>query len=73
MIRVKTVLKALGSDKLALYDGGDYFYFTYDDPARNIFETHSVYGVCRLNDMSLDQWISEGKTLLTKIETEYAA
>uniref|UniRef100_A0AB39CEA1 Uncharacterized protein n=1 Tax=Pseudomonas phage HRDY3 TaxID=3236930 RepID=A0AB39CEA1_9VIRU len=66
-MRIATIIKALGSDKLALYKGSGYFYFTYDDPARNIYETHSVDAVCRLTDLSLDQWISEGKTLLTKI------
>jgi len=69
-MRTTTIIKALGSDKLTLYKGSGYFYFTYDDPANNVYETHSVDAVCRLTDLTLDQWISEGKTLLNKIQEQ---
>ena len=67
----KRILKMIGCDKLSLeYASGDYYwYFIYDDPANEIFETQSVY-VMRLNSMSLERWVEDGKSFVKKIESE---
>lgn len=50
-----------------LYKGKGYWYFVYDDPNADIYEQHTVC-VYRLNDLTLDQWIKEGKDFVKEIE-----
>lgn len=68
----KAILKAVGSAKLSLYyvTGHGYWVFAYDDIAgRNVYDTESVY-VPRLNSMSFDRWVEQGKDFLNKMENE---
>lgn len=44
-----------------------YWYFVYSDEANDLYETESVY-VPRLNDMSLDRWVSDGEAFVAKVE-----
>lgn len=46
--------------------GGEYFYFVFDDGVR--YDTHSVM-VPRLNDLTLAQWIDEGKEFARWVTT----
>jgi hypothetical protein len=68
---VKHILREIDCQHLALHKGEGYWYFEYDDPANNIFETLSVY-VARLSDLSLDGWISDGCSLVAKVEAQRA-
>lgn len=43
---------------LRLESGDGYWYFIYDDPSNNVFETYSVY-TQRLNHLSRGAWESE--------------
>jgi hypothetical protein len=70
MITVKAILRAIGNDKLELFRGNGYYYFTYDDLEVNkIWADESVY-VCRLNHLDLNRWIEIGKEFINKVETE---
>lgn len=66
---VAQVLKAVGCDKLDLVRGGGYLYFVYDDKARNVWETESVY-VCYLNQLSVEQWVDMGKAFVNRVTVE---
>ena len=63
----KQILAAIGEARLALYSnaGKGYWYFAFDDKARNIFETEMVY-VLRLSDMPLERWVEDGKDFCKK-------
>jgi hypothetical protein len=50
---VGQVLRHIKSHKLSLLKGNGYWYFVYDDPENNIFETESVYTMY-LSSMSVD-------------------
>lgn len=65
MLTARRILKEIGSPYLALYNGGDYWYFKFDDGT--FFETQSVM-VPRLRDLSLRQWVAEGREFLARIE-----
>lgn len=54
---INTKLAKLFSRKLELVKGEGYFYFVYDDPSANIYQTYSVM-VFSLNQLRQDQWIS---------------
>lgn len=59
---------------LTIYKGEGYFYIEYDcefPVSRQIFETHSVY-VCSLNQLTVEQWIEEAKTLCNRVAAIYA-
>lgn len=60
------VCKEIGNPKLTLNRGYGYWYFVYDDVAKNVFEDRSV-AVCYLRQMSLEQWIEEGKSFLADL------
>lgn len=45
--------------KAELVKGNGYFYFIGDDV--ELAEEQGVYGVYRLSDLSVDQWIQEAK------------
>ena len=63
-----SILKRLNSDCLNLYQGKgkDYWYFVYDDTDANIYHTYSVM-VKNLKDMTLEQWVDEGKYFINRI------
>jgi hypothetical protein len=63
----KQVIKAIGSDKLELVRGRGYWYFIYDDVAKGLYDTKSVY-VMHLRDMDFDQWVSDGREFVAKME-----
>lgn len=62
----KQVIKAIGSDKLSLYRGKDYWYWVYDDKTDR-YDSLMVY-VMRLGDLSLERWVEEGKAFVAKME-----
>lgn len=69
MFQVRSINKVFTEDKLPLelVKGEDYFYFQYDLPEQNIFETESVY-VAKLNQLTKDEWIRLGRVFVTEIE-----
>ena len=62
----RQVLKKIGCDKLDLFNGGGYYYFAYDDPENNIFETESVI-TSYLNQLTLEMWVEIGQDFVKKI------
>lgn len=70
MFQIRSVNKVFAEDKLPveLVKGEGYFYFQYDLPEQNVFETKSVY-VASLNQLTKDEWIREGRQF--SIETEH--
>lgn len=65
-IRIATVLNALGNPKnltLEKIHGHGYFLFVYDTGP--VYETQSVM-VNSLNQLPLEAWVTEGKSLLDK-------
>lgn len=69
MITVKQILKAIGCPHLNLYQGEGYWYFVYSNEAQggNPYEDKSI-PVLRLNHMSLDRWIEEGRELVQQAQ-----
>lgn len=67
-MNTKQIIKLIGCTKLSLSRCKDYWYFIYDDIPNGIFETESVYTV-NLKDLSLEEWISIGKSLSDKHST----
>lgn len=61
-ISTQRILNKIGCPFLSLYKGVGYWYFVYDAPEWNVFETKSVY-TSRLNDLTLDMWVADGKEL----------
>ena len=59
------IIKKIGNPHLSLHAGKGYFYFVYDKSDRE-FDERSVYTM-RLNDLSLDRWVEEGKELLNEV------
>lgn len=57
------IIRKIGCPCLSLFRGDGYWYFVYDDPAQNVYETHSVYTQF-LHDLTLDEWIKEGLSLV---------
>lgn len=62
------ILKKIGNPCLTLHKGAGYWYFMYDDTARKIYETRSVY-VMFLTQMSVEEWIEEGADFVRWVET----
>lgn len=58
----KRILEKVNCPFLTLYKGVGYWYFVYDDPKLNVFETKSVY-TPYLGDLTLDMWVADGKEL----------
>lgn len=58
-LTLKAVNKAIAARgiKAELVQGKDYLYFFGDDV--ELAESTSVWGVCRLNHLSLDRWMVE--------------
>lgn len=67
-INTRKILATIKCEHLALCKGDGYWYFIYDRPSLNIFETHSIYTV-RLNDLPLETWVEEGHSFAQSIET----
>jgi hypothetical protein len=67
MITTRRILKEIGCQHLRLYNGGGYWYFTYDDGHR--YRTHSVLTI-RLNDLPLTDWVAEGRDLVATVEAK---
>ena len=57
------IIKKIGNPHLKLYTGKDYFYFVFGGYN---YAQHSVM-VPYLKDLSLDQWVDEGKSFLQEI------
>lgn len=70
MTQIRSINKIFREDNLPveLVKGEGYFYFQYDLPEQNIFETESVY-VDKLNHLAKDEWIRQGRQFA--IETEH--
>jgi hypothetical protein len=64
---VGPILKHIGCVHLSLVKGEGYWYFIYDDVARGIYETESVYTM-RLNDMINHMWLEDGLRFVKKVE-----
>lgn len=66
-LTTKKILKAIGCAQLQLHRSPKgYFYFVYVDPFRETFEDRSVM-VFRLEDMSFESWVAEGKALVAEV------
>lgn len=65
MLRIKTIINAVGVTGLSLYRGDGYFYFVYDIGG-NSYRDHSVYTMY-LNDLPLETWVEEAKDFLVEI------
>lgn len=71
--QARTILKQIGDAGLVeLVNGNGYWYFVFDLPEQNAYETHSVY-TTRLTDLSLDAWVAEGKAFAAKCRADMAA
>lgn len=66
-VTTAAIMKAIGCDHLNLHKGDGYFYFSYDNQPKGLYETHSVV-VCALNHLSFEQWVAEGRELVAKME-----
>lgn len=63
------IIAKIGCPHLNLYRGDGYWYFVYDIPERNIYETTSVF--CKyLNSMALDLWVEDGKAFVAAVEKD---
>lgn len=69
MVAIKSIIKEINDPNLKLYRGEGYLYFVYDNPEKNVYETESVY-VNRLNELSLETWVSIGKEFVENISKE---
>jgi hypothetical protein len=67
MINRNQILRAIGCPFLSLNEGNGYWYFVYSNPNGNIYEDRSIY-VYRMNELSLDAWVEEGRGLIEKAE-----
>ena len=67
-LRVATIVNKINNPNIKLYQGEDYWYFVYDDGC--VYRERSAY-VCRLNDLSLEQWCDHADELLWLVETKY--
>lgn len=58
LVQVNKALRAASLD-CELVKGSGYFYF--QGPAVDMAQEQGVYGVYRLSDLSIEQWIQEAK------------
>lgn len=65
--RVGQVLAEIGNEHLTLVNGKGYWYFIYDDEAKGLYDTKSVYTM-RLSDLSVNDWAADGRELVAKME-----
>lgn len=66
MLTTKKILKTINCPHLSLHQGVDYLYFMYDDK-KDLFDTWAVM-VMKINDLTLEQWIEEGKEFIKRME-----
>lgn len=64
---VTNILRAAGYP-MELVNGGDYFYFVYEDG--EIWETRSEM-VFRFNHMTVDQWVEAGVDFGNEMKTKH--
>jgi len=69
MFQVRSVNRVFNEDKLPveLVKGEDYFYFQYNLPEQNVFETESVY-VANLGQLTKDEWVRLGRQFVNETE-----
>jgi len=71
MVTRKQILKQINCKHLDLFKGDGYWYFVYDGfgPGEVLpkYDTRSVYTMY-LNDMTLAQWVEEGRALVKDCE-----
>lgn len=63
------IIGAIGNPHLQLYRGEGYHYFVYNngkDGDEMVYDDYSIY-VYRLNHLSFDRWVDEGKDFLKKV------
>lgn len=67
MITLKAVNKELARLHISaeLVKGDGYFYFSGEDV--ELAQEQGVYGVFRLNDLSLEQWVEEARQRMQDI------
>lgn len=65
------ILKAVGNPFVSLYRGSGYWYFVYDDykSGGKHHLSKTVY-VTKLNDMTLEQWVTEAKMLIKEVDEQ---
>lgn len=68
MTDVRQILNAIKEPNLSFHKGEGYWYFVYDD-GEGVYETKSVYS-CRLNQLSFEMWIEEGKSFVNSIKAK---
>ncbi len=61
------ILKALNDDRISLEVGEDCFYFLFSESGYGYYMDRCVY-VSRLNHLSLEQWVEEGKAFIASID-----
>jgi hypothetical protein len=68
-MHLRTVNNVFSASKLPieLVKGKDYLYLIFDDGTR--YDTLSIM-VPRLNDLTLAQWVEEGKQFAAKMESK---
>lgn len=66
-ITAKQIIKRVSCPHLDLYKGEGYWYFVYSDVENNRYESQMVYCMY-LSQMSLESWISEGRTFVAQTE-----
>jgi len=68
-MHLRTVNNVFSASKLPieLVKGKDYLYLIFDDSTR--YDTLSIM-VPRLNDLTLAQWVEEGKQFAAKMESK---
>lgn len=67
-LTIKKILAEVGCARLSLhYVGQGYFYFEYDEPEANVYDTLSIF-VPRLSAMSLDSWVSDAQGFVQKMD-----
>lgn len=64
---VRKIIKEIGNPYINLYKDVGYWYFVYDDPANNLFETRSIM-TPYLKNMSVEKWVEIGKDFVYEME-----
>jgi len=64
------IIKKIGCPHLNLYRGQGYYYFSFDDESRGLYDTKSI-AACYLTQLELDMWVEDGKAFVEQMEAEY--
>ena len=62
-ISAQRILDKINCPFLSLFKGPGYWYFVYDAPLYNVFETKSVYTMY-LKDLPMETWVAVGEELV---------